>query len=78
MSGSSSALMERKEIVGGDCTGYEEARAERTVDICAHGAAQGVWKYRTRSAVAGRWEMCWWKSASAVISVTVDMVVYRL
>jgi len=48
---------------------------ERTVDIWAHGAAQGVWKDRTKSVVGGREERWLSKSDWEVISLTVDMVV---
>ena len=43
--------------------------------IWAHGAAQGVWNERRRSADGGSEEMCALKSASDVISLRVDMVV---
>jgi hypothetical protein len=62
------------EMVGGAVAGYCEARAESTAPICAHGAAHGVWKYRTTNAEGDREERCDEKSASDVISVSVDMV----
>lgn len=55
-------------------TGYDEARVSRTVAIWAHGAAQGVWKESIRRVDEGREETCELKSASVVISETVDMV----
>ncbi len=42
MSGRASASRVRKDIVGGFCSGYEEASVRRMSDICVHGAAQAV------------------------------------
>lgn len=44
-------------------------------DICAQGAAQGVWKERMRVVVGGREERWVWKSGAEVMSVVVDMMV---
>lgn len=74
ISGSSSALMLTKEMVGGVVAGYCEARAERTARICVQGAAQGVWKYSTIRAEGEREDRCDEKSASEVISVSADIV----
>lgn len=72
--GSSSALILTNEMVGGVVAGYCEARAESTAPICAHGAAYGVWKYRTTNTEGDRGERCDKKSALDMISVSVDMV----
>ena len=74
-SGSCSASREKKEMDGGFCRGYEEARVRRMRDIWAQGAAQGVWKEMQMRELAGREEMVEWNWESVVISVTSDMLI---
>jgi hypothetical protein len=66
--------MDTHDVVGGEVTGYSEARVARTVAICAQGAAHGAWKDTIRRAVGGRDERCDSQSARVVISLMVDIV----
>lgn len=69
--------METQEVSGGLVTGYSEARVERTVAICAQGAAHGAWKEMMWRVDGGVEAMCFSQSARLVISVIVDIVRLR-
>ena len=61
-------------MTGGDCSGYEEASVRKMRAICAHGAAQGVWKDITISVDEGREETCLSKAWASVMSIMADIV----
>lgn len=54
-------------------TGYSEARVERTVAICAQGAAHGAWNDATRRVEAGRDVRSCCHSSTDEISDSVDI-----
>src|SRR5687768_7624893 len=60
-------------VEGGSVTGYSEARVERTVAICAQGAAHGAWKDAMRRVEEGREARSCCHSSTDEISESVDI-----